>query len=128
MFLTVIGALNEGFLQTLRLFAVTLLGAIPLGLVISFGSMSRFTPLRWLSRTVVWIIRGTPLMLQLLVIFYVPGMVLESGSPWPGGESGRFLASAIAFIINYACYFSEIYRGGIQGCPRASRRPGKSWA
>ena len=95
MFLTVIGALNEGFLQTLRLFAVTLLGAIPLGLVISFGSMSRLTPLRWLARTVVWIIRGTPLMLQLIVIFYVPGMVLEGGSPWPGGESGRFLASSI---------------------------------
>ena len=125
MFLTVIGALNEGFLQTLRLFAVTLLGAIPLGLVISFGSMSRFTPLRWLSRTVVWIIRGTPLMLQLLVIFYVPGMVLESGSPWPGGESGRFLASAIAFIINYACYFSEIYRGGIQGVPRGQQEAGQ---
>ena len=125
MFLTVIGALNEGFLQTLRLFAVTLLGAIPLGLVISFGSMSRFTPLRWLSRTVVWIIRGTPLMLQLLVIFYVPGMVLESGSPWPGGESGRFLASAIAFIINYACYFSEIYRGGIQGVPKGQQEAGQ---
>ena len=125
MFLTVIGALNEGFLQTLRLFAVTLLGAIPLGLVISFGSMSRFTPLRWLSRTVVWIIRGTPLMLQLLVIFYVPGMVLESGSPWPGGESGRFLASAIAFIINYACYFSEIYRGGIQGVPVGQQEAGQ---
>ena len=125
MFLTVIGALNEGFLQTLRLFAVTLLGAIPLGLVISFGSMSRFTPLRWLSRTVVWIIRGTPLMLQLLVIFYVPGMVLESGSPWPGGESGRFLASAIAFIINYACYFSEIYRGGIEAIPKGQYEAGQ---
>ena len=125
MFLTVIGALNEGFLQTLRLFAVTLLGAIPLGLVISFGSMSRFTPLRWLSRTVVWIIRGTPLMLQLLVIFYVPGMVLESGSPWPGGESGRFLASAIAFIINYACYFSEIYRGGIEAVPKGQTEAGQ---
>ena len=124
MFLTVIGALNEGFLQTLRLFAVTLLGAIPLGLVISFGSMSRLTPLRWLARTVVWIIRGTPLMLQLIVIFYVPGMVLEGGSPWPGGESGRFLASAIAFIINYACYFSEIYRGGIQGVPAGQQEAG----
>ena len=124
MFQTVIGALNEGFLQTLRLFAVTLLGAIPLGLVISFGSMSRLTPLRWLARTVVWIIRGTPLMLQLIVIFYVPGMVLEGGSPWPGGESGRFLASAIAFIINYACYFSEIYRGGIQGVPAGQQEAG----
>ena len=124
MFQTVIGALNEGFLATLKLFAVTLLGALPLGLVISFGSMSRFAPLRCLARTVVWVIRGTPLMLQLLVIFYVPGMVLESGSPWPSGEPGRFLASAIAFIINYACYFSEIYRGGIQGVPAGQQEAG----
>lgn len=124
MFLTVIGALNEGFLQTLRLFTVTLLGALPLGLVISFGSMSRFAPLRWLTRTVVWVIRGTPLMLQLIIIFFVPGMVLDSGSPWPSGESGRFLASAIAFIINYACYFSEIYRGGIQGVPAGQQEAG----
>ena len=125
MFVTVIGALNEGFLQTLKLFAVTLIGAIPLGLVVSFGSMSRFTPLRWLSRTVVWIIRGTPLMLQLIIIFYIPGYVLDSGSPWPSGESGRFLASAVAFIINYACYFSEIYRGGIQGVPVGQQEAGE---
>ena len=125
MFLTVIGALNEGFLQTLKLFFVTLIGALPLGLIISFGSMSRFTPLRWLTRTVVWIIRGTPLMLQLLILFFVPGIVLESGSPWPSGESGRFLASAIAFIINYACYFSEIYRGGIQGVPVGQQEAGQ---
>lgn len=125
MFATVIGALSTGFLQTLKLFCVTLVGAIPLGLVISFGSMSRFTPLRWLSRTVVWIIRGTPLMLQLIIIFYVPGQVLAGGSPWPTGESGRFLASAIAFIINYACYFSEIYRGGIQGVPVGQEEAGQ---
>ena len=125
MFLTVVGALNAGFLQTLKLFAVTLIGALPLGLVISFGSMSRFTPLRWLSRTVVWIIRGTPLMLQLIIIFYIPGYVLDSGSPWPSGESGRFLASAVAFIINYACYFSEIYRGGIQGVPVGQQEAGE---
>ena len=125
MFVTVIGALNQGFLQTLKLFAVTLIGAIPLGLVVSFGSMSRFTPLRWLSRTVVWIIRGTPLMLQLIIIFYIPGYVLDSGSPWPSGEGGRFLASAVAFIINYACYFSEIYRGGIQGVPVGQQEAGQ---
>ena len=125
MFLTVIGALNQGFLQTLKLFAVTLIGAIPLGLVVSFGSMSRFTPLRWLTRTVVWIIRGTPLMLQLIIMFYIPGYVLSSGSPWPSGESGRFLASAVAFIINYACYFSEIYRGGIQGVPVGQQEAGQ---
>ena len=125
MFLTVIGALNEGFLQTLKLFAVTLIGAVPLGLIVSFGSMSRFTPLRWLTKTVVWVIRGTPLMLQLIIIFYIPGYLLESGSPWPSGESGRFLASAAAFIINYACYFSEIYRGGIQGVPKGQREAGQ---
>ena len=125
MFLTVIGALNEGFVQTLKLFAVTLVGALPLGLIISFGSMNRFLPLRWLSRTVVWIIRGTPLMLQLIIIFYIPGMVMEGGSPWPSGESGRFMASCVAFIINYACYFSEIYRGGIQGVPRGQQEAGQ---
>ena len=125
MFVTVIGALNEGFLQTLKLFAVTLIGALPLGLVVSFGSMSRFTPLRWLTRTVVWIIRGTPLMLQLIIIFYIPGYVLDGGSPWPSGEGGRFLASAVAFIINYACYFSEIYRGGIQGVPVGQQEAGE---
>ncbi len=123
MFATVIGALNEGFLQTLKLFAVTLIGALPLGLVISFGSMSRFTPLRWLARTVVWIIRGTPLMLQLIIIYYIPGRVMTA-SPWGSGEGGRFVASAIAFIINYACYFSEIYRGGIQGVPVGQQEAG----
>ena len=125
MFLTVIGALNEGFLQTLKLFAVTLIGAVPLGLVVSFGSMSSFPPLRWLTKTVVWIIRGTPLMLQLIIIFYIPGYVLPGGSPWPSGEAGRFLASAVAFIINYACYFSEIYRGGIQGVPKGQQEAGQ---
>ncbi len=124
MFATVIGALNTGFLQTLKLFVVTLVGALPLGLIISFGSMSRFAPLRWLTRTVVWIVRGTPLMLQLIILFYIPGYILSSGSPWPGGESGRFMASAIAFIINYACYFSEIFRGGIQGVPVGQQEAG----
>jgi len=124
VFETVIGALNVGFLQTLKLFAVTLIGALPLGLVISFGSMSRFAPLRWLTRTVVWVIRGTPLMLQLLILFFIPGYLLESGSPWPRGEAGRFMAAAIAFIINYACYFSEIYRGGIQSVPAGQQEAG----
>ena len=124
MFLTVLNALNEGFLQTLKLFAVTLIGALPLGLVISFGSMSRFAPLRWLTRAVVWVIRGTPLMLQLIIIYYVPGQVMDGHSPWPG-EFGRFLASCIAFIINYACYFSEIYRGGIQGVPVGQQEAGE---
>lgn len=123
MFATVIGALNTGFLQTLKLFFVTLLGALPLGLVISFGSMSRFTPLRWLTRAVVWIIRGTPLMLQLIILYYIPGFILST-NPWGTGESGRFTASAIMFVINYACYFSEIYRGGIQGVPAGQQEAG----
>ena len=124
IFLTVTGALNEGFLQTLKLFVITLIGAVPLGLVVSFGSMSRFTPLRWLTRTVVWIIRGTPLMLQLIIIYYIPGRLLPE-NPWPSGEAGRFLASAVAFIINYACYFSEIYRGGIQSVPVGQQEAGQ---
>ena len=123
MFSTVVGALNQGFLQTLKLFAITLLGAIPLGLVISFGSMSRFAPLRWLTKTVVWIVRGTPLMLQLIIIYYIPGQIMAA-SPWGSGESGRFTASSIAFIFNYACYFSEIYRGGIQGVPEGQQEAG----
>ncbi len=117
-------ALNVGFLQTLKLFAVTLLGAIPLGLLISFGSMSRFKAISGAVKTFVWIIRGTPLMLQILIIFYFPGLVL--GNPiWGGGEAGRFIASSVAFIINYACYFSEIYRGGIQGVPVGQQEAGQ---
>lgn len=112
----VLGALNEGFFVTLRLFAVTLVGALPLGLIIAFGSMSKFKPLSAVSRTFVWIIRGTPLMIQLLIIYYFPGLVLDK-QIWTGGETGRFVASSVAFIINYACYFSEIYRGGIQSIP-----------
>lgn len=119
----VIGALNEGFVQTLKLFFVTLLGALPLGLIISFGSMSSFAPLRWLTRAVIWVIRGTPLMLQLIILYYIPGKLMGY-SPWGTGEAGRFLAASIAFIINYACYFSEIYRGGIQGVPVGQQEAG----
>ena len=117
-------SLNSGFLQTLKLFAVTLLGALPLGLLISFGSMSKFKPLSAVVRVLVWIIRGTPLMLQLLIIFYFPGLVFGK-QLWGGGESGRFIASAVAFILNYACYFSEIYRGGIQGVPHGQQEAGQ---
>ena len=119
----VIHSLNIGFLQTSKLFFVTLIGAIPLGLVIAFGSMSRFTPLRWLSRLIVWVIRGTPLMIQLLILYYFPGLVLKN-HVWGSGETGRFIASAVSFIINYACYFSEIYRGGIQGVPKGQQEAG----
>ena len=120
----VFAALNTGFLQTLKLFAVTLLGALPLGLIISFGSMSRFKPLAYLTRTVVWIFRGSPLMLQLLIIYFGPGLLFDNPI-WGGGEEGRFLASAVAFILNYACYFSEIYRGGIQSVPRGQMEAGQ---
>lgn len=120
---TVFRSLNEGFGQTLRLFFVTLAGALPLGLVISFGSMSRFKPLKWLTRMLVGIIRGTPLMIQLLIFFYFPGLVLKKNI-WGSGEAGRFAAASIAFILNYACYFSEIYRGGIQGIPVGQEEAG----
>ncbi len=119
----VIDSLNIGFLQTLRLFFVTLIGALPLGLVIAFGSMSRFKPLSYLTKTVVWIVRGTPLMLQLLVIYYFPGLVFGNAI-WGGGEGGRFAAASVAFVFNYACYFSEIYRGGIQGVPAGQEEAG----
>ena len=119
-FPTVFSALNVGFLQTLKLFAVTLIGALPLGLIISFGSMSNFKPLSMVVKTIVWIVRGSPLMIQLLIIFYFPGLVFGNNI-WGTGESGRFFAASIAFIINYACYFSEIYRGGIQGVPKGQQ-------
>ena len=112
----VIHALNVGFLQTLKLFFVTLLGALPLGLLICFGSQSKLWPVRALFRVIIWIVRGTPLMIQLLIIYYFPGLVLGNAI-WGGDEAGRFAASAVAFIINYACYFSEIYRGGIISIP-----------
>ena len=119
----VIKALNTGFLQTLKLFAVTLLGALPLGLVIAFGSMSPFKPISYFVKTIVWIIRGTPLMIQLLIVYFFPGLVLNNPI-WGSGESGRFLAAAVTFIFNYACYFSEIYRGGIQQVPVGQKEAG----
>ena len=119
----VVGALNQGFMQTLRLFFVTLLGSLPLGLVIACGSMSRFWPIKLVSRLFVGVIRGTPLMIQLLVFYYFPGLVLKTNI-WGSGEAGRFTAAAIGFIINYACYFSEIYRGGIQSIPRGQEEAG----
>ena len=116
-------ALNEGFVKTVQLFFLSLIGALPLGLIISFGSMSRFTPLRWLTRTVVWIVRGTPLVLQILILYYVPPLMKLF--TWGGGETGRFTAVTTAFILNYAFYFSEIYRGGIQGVPAGQQEAGQ---
>lgn len=123
MFQTVLQSLNQGFLKTLELFALTLVGAAPLGLIICFGSKSRLLLLRYFTRIVVWIVRGTPLMLQLLIIFYLPGILKHN--IWGGGESGRFIASAVAFVFNYACYFSEIFRGGIEGVPVGQREAGQ---
>ena len=116
MGLTVTLTLLEGFLQTIRLFILTLLFALPLGLVISFGSMAKTQAVRVPIRFMIWVIRGTPLMLQLLVIYYGPGIIMKS-NVWGSGDTGRFIAALVAFVINYSCYFSEIYRGGIQSIP-----------
>lgn len=112
-------SLLEGLEVTLQLFFLTLLFALPLGLLICMASMSRFAPLRWLTKTVVWIVRGSPLMLQILVVFYGPGLLF--GLPL----LPRFVAALVTFVINYACYFSEIYRGGIQSIPRGQYEAGQ---
>ena len=139
--------LTQAFLlNNVRLFFFTLLFALPLGLLISFGSMSRWAPFRFLDRqngakgiqkrladfrpvsalvkTVVWIVRGTPLMLQILIIYFGPGL-LNLAFGWGGGSSGRMTAAVVAFTLNYACYFSEIYRGGIEGIPAGQREAGE---
>ncbi len=108
-----------GFWQNCVIFFVTLIFSLPFGLIISFGSMSKFKPLSAVVKVFVWIIRGTPLMLQLFVVFFVPGLVF--GVPM----KNRMLAALIAFIINYAAYFSEIYRGGIESTPRGQREAGQ---
>ncbi len=139
MFLEVSLSLLEGFAVTFKIFILTLLFALPLGLIISFGSMSRFQPLKWLVKGFVWIIRGTPLMLQLIVIFYGPGLVgtwasrliaegssgfvLEWLSTWHVFD--RFFAVMLAFVINYSCYFSEIYRGGIESISKGQYEAGQ---
>ena len=124
MFQTVMQSLAEGFLKTLEIFALTLAGAIPLGFIIAFGSMSRFKVLSFPVKFIVWIVRGTPLMLQLLIIYSGPGLLLGNNW-WGSGSSGRFIAAMVAFIFNYACYFSEIFRGGIEGVPRGQREAGQ---
>ncbi len=109
--LEIVKVLFGGFGENLRIFVLTLAMAIPLGLVITFGSMTKFRPIRWLTRTFVWVIRGTPLMLQLFVVLYAPGLLF--GVPM----RNRMMATLVAFVINYAAYFSEIYRGGIESIP-----------
>ena len=140
MFLEVSIKLLEGFLVTLKIFALTLAFSLPLGLIICFGSMSRFNPLKWFVKVFVWIIRGTPLMLQLIVIYYGPGLMGTWASKMisQGVYSGsfiewlatwhvfdRFFAVLLAFVINYACYFSEIYRGGIESISRGQYEAGQ---
>ena len=119
MFLPVTLQLLAGFGESLKIFLLTLLFALPLGLVICFGSMSKFSPLRKLTRCFVWIIRGTPLMLQLIIIFFGPGLMFGMSA------LSRFTATIVAFSINYACYFSEIYRGGIESIPRGQYEAGQ---
>ena len=116
MFWTVTLSLLEGFLATLKLFALTLVFSLPLGLLICLGCMGRLRILKTILRFIIWVVRGTPLMLQLLVIYYGPG-IFFGVNVWGSSGNGRFLAALIAFVINYACYFSEIYRGGIQSIP-----------
>ena len=116
--------LCDGFIKTIELFLLTLAGAIPLGLIVAFGSMSRFKPLKIIVRFIVWIVRGTPLMLQLIVIYYGPGLLFHQNI-WGMGTSGRFTAVMVAFIINYSCYFSEIYRGGIESISKGQYEAGQ---
>ena len=136
MFVQVTLALLEGFWESLKVFGLTLLFSIPLGLVICFGSMSKWAPfealkgtklgilshwrpIQWLCRGLVWVIRGTPLMLQLIVIFYGPGLLFDVKA------LPRFTATIVAFAINYACYFSEIYRGGIESISKGQYEAGQ---
>ena len=145
-FLEVTAFLANGFIISLIIFAVTLLLGVPLGLPIAFCSMSKFAPLRYLSKTVVWIVRGIPLMLQIFIIYYVPGLLFGNPIfaqidryiisnftiPNDGGlvnmlliNAGGLCAVLIAFSLNYACYFSEIYRGGIESISKGQYEAGQ---
>ena len=121
MFWTVTLSLLQGMRQAAVLFGLTLAFSLPLGLLVALGSMSRCRPVRAVFDALVWVIRGTPLVLQLIIIFYGPGL-------WFGHNiwgSNRMLACTVAFVLNYACYFSEIYRGGIQGVPKGQQEAGQ---
>ena len=118
MFMTVTTALMEGFVESLKIFSLTLVFAIPLGLLICFGSMSKIAPIRIFCRGLVWVIRGTPLMLQLIIVFFGPGLLFDLPL------LPRFTATIVAFGLNYACYFSEIYRGGIESISQGQYEAG----
>lgn len=124
MFWSVTRSLFDGLLTTFQIFVFTLLISLPCGLILAFGSVSRWRPLRYLIQVLVWIIRGTPLMLQLIIIFYGSGLWLGHNI-WSGNETGRITATVVAFSINYACYFSVIFRGGIEGVPAGQREAGE---
>lgn len=134
LFLEVLSQLANGFLVSVFLFLFTLILALPLGLLVSFCTMSKFAPLSIFSKIVVWILRGTPLMLQIFAIFYLPGLLVD-GFKWPEMNTGwewfdatfskRFIAALVAFVINYAAYFSEIFRGGIQSISRGQYEAGQ---
>ena len=124
MFLSVSVQLLNGLLTTFKIFALTLVFALPLGLILAFGCMSKLKPLRYILQVFIWIVRGTPLMLHLIIIFYGPGLWL-SHNIWSGNEAGRITATVVAFSINYACYFSVIFRGGIEGVPVGQKEAGE---
>lgn len=124
MFLEVTKSLLGGMGTTFQIFIMTLVFSLPLGLLFAFATMSKFKPLSYFMQILVWIIRGTPLMLQLIIIFYGPGLWLGHNI-WSGNESGRITATVVAFALNYACYFSVIFRGGIEGVPAGQREAGQ---
>lgn len=119
MFWDVTLNLLEGFKLTILIFLITLVGALPLGLLITFGSMSKVKLIKSVTKGFVWVIRGTPLMLQIILVFYGPGLLFNING------LGRLTAVLIAFIINYACYFSEIYRGGIESISQGQYEAGQ---
>ena len=133
LFLKVCSQLAGGFITAFFLFILTLIIALPLGLLMSFCTMSKFAPLRLLSKIIVWVLRGTPLMLQVFAIFYLPGLLnlfvwpqMNTGWAWFDNTfSTRFIAALVAFAINYAAYFSEIYRGGIQSISNGQYEAGQ---
>ena len=124
MFWTVTLSLLSGMGQLLKLFFLTLLFSLPLGLLIAFALRSRCKPVSWLFNVIVWIIRGTPLMLQLIIIFYGPGKWFDNNI-WAYFSDGRMAACVVAFVINYACYFAVIYKGGIEGVPVGQQEAGQ---